>query len=111
MAEYWMYIMTNRSGALYVGVTGNLARLVHEHRHHLVPGFTSKYLIDRLIHAESYGEIRDAIAREKQVKGWIRARKLALIAESNPDWRELGEEWFGPTDQERADVRQNRGNA
>jgi putative endonuclease len=92
---YWVYIMTNRSGTLYIGVTNDLARRVDEHRQRLVPGFTSKYRINRLIHAESFAEVRDAIAREKQLKGWTRARKLALIAEMNPAWRDLGEEWFG----------------
>jgi putative endonuclease len=94
---YWVYIMTNRSGTLYTGVTGDLARRVYEHRQRLVPGFTSRYQLDRLVHAEPFSEVRDAIAREKQIKGWLRAKKLALVAESNPDWSDLGEEWFGPT--------------
>jgi putative endonuclease len=82
--------MTNRSGTLYTGVTGDLARRVYEHRQQLVSSFTSRYKINRLVHA---------IAREKQIKRWVRPRKLALIAKSNPDWRDLGEEWFGPTNQ------------
>jgi putative endonuclease len=93
---YWVYIMTNRSESLYMGVTNNLARRVYEHRQHLNPGFTTKYRIDRLIHAEPFGEFLDAIAREKQLKGWTRARKLELVAETNPELRDLGEEWFGP---------------
>ena len=88
--------MTNRSRTRYTGVTGDLARRVHEHRHRLVPGFTSRYQIDRLVHAEQFSEAPDAIAREKQIKGWVRAKKLALISESNPGWRDLAEEWFGP---------------
>ena len=96
MPTYWVYIMTNRSGTLYTGMTGDLARRVHEHRHRLVPGFTSRYRIDCLVHAEWFAEVRDAIAREKQIKGWDRAKKLALVSEGNPDWRDLGEEWFGP---------------
>ena len=96
MATYWVYIMTNRSGTLYTGMTGDLARRVHEHRCRLVPGFTTRYRIDRLVHAESFPEVRDAIAREKQIKGWDRAKKLALVSQTNPDWRDLGEEWFGP---------------
>ena len=91
--------MTNRSGTLYTGVTGDLARRVYEHRHRLVSSFTSRYKTDRLVHVESFSEVRDAIAREKQIKGWVRSRKLALIADANPEWRDLGEEWFGPTDQ------------
>jgi putative endonuclease len=97
---YWVYIMTNRSGTLYIGVTNNLARRVYEHRQHRIPGFTTKYRIERLIHVESFGEVRGALAREKQLKGWTRARKLALIAETNPDWRDLGEEWLGPNEAE-----------
>jgi putative endonuclease len=85
MPTYWVYIMTNRSRTLYTGVTGDLARRVYEHRNHLVPGFTSRYKIDRLVHAESISEVRDAIAREKQIKGWVRSKKLALVARSNPD--------------------------
>ena len=96
--SYWVYVMTNRSGTLYTGVTGDLTRRVYEHRHRLVPGFTARYQIDRLVHAEPFVDVRDAIAREKQIKGWIRAKKLALVTESNPDWNDLGEQWFGPVD-------------
>ena len=98
MRTYWVYIMTNQSGTLYTGVTGDLSRRVQEHRQRLVPGFTKQYKIDRLVYAGSFPEVRDAIAREKQIKGWVRARKLALISESNPNWRDLGVEWFGPVD-------------
>jgi putative endonuclease len=97
---YWVYIMTNRSGTLYTGVTGNLQRRIYEHRHRLIPGFTSRYRIDRLIHAEPFSEIRDAIAREKQIKAWRRSHKLDLIAQTNPEWRDLGEEWFETVDRE-----------
>jgi putative endonuclease len=95
MHTYWVYIMTNKSGTLYTGVTGDLSRRVYEHRKRLIPGFTRRYKIDRLVHAEAFREVRDAIAREKQIKGWVRSRKLALINEANPDWHDLGEEWFG----------------
>jgi putative endonuclease len=97
---YWVYIMTNRSGTLYTGVTGNLARRMHEHRHHLVPGFTAQYRIDRLIYVETFSEVREAIAREKQIKAWRRSHKVELIANANPEWRDLGEEWFGPIDRD-----------
>jgi putative endonuclease len=96
---YWVYIMTNRSGTLYTGVTSDLSRRVYEHRHGLVSGFTTRYKINRLVHAEVFREVRDAIAREKQIKGWVRSRKRALIEGSNPEWKDLGEEWFSPTDQ------------
>jgi putative endonuclease len=95
---YWVYIMTNRSGTLYTGVTGNLPRRVYEHRHRLVPGFAARYKIDQLIYSESFSEVRDAIAREKQIKAWRRLHKVALIDSSNPEWNDLGEEWFGPQD-------------
>jgi putative endonuclease len=92
--------MTNRSGTLYTGVTGNLARRMHEHRHHLVPGFTARYRIDRLIYAETFSDVREAIAREKQIKAWRRSYRAELIAKANPEWRDLGEEWFGPIDRD-----------
>ena len=95
MLTYWVYIMTNKSGTLYTGVTGDLSRRVYEHRNRLIPGFTRRYKIDRLVYAEASREVRDAIAREKQIKGWVRSRKLALISEANPDWHDLGEEWSG----------------
>lgn len=93
---YWVYIMTNRSGTLYVGFTGNLERRIYEHRNQFVDGFASKYRINRLVHVEAFSEVRDAIAREKQIKAWRRSHKLDLIATSNPEWRDLAEQWFGP---------------
>ena len=97
---YWVYIMTNRSETLYIGMTNNLMRRVQEHRLGQVAGFTAQYKITRLIYAESYAEVRDALGREKQLKGWTRAKKLALIAASNPDWRDLGDDWLGITAEE-----------
>ena len=90
---YWLYIMTNRSGTLYVGMTNDLARRVAEHRQGLIPGFTSRYKITRLIHAESCSDVREAITREKEIKGWRREKKLALINEANPDWLDLAAGW------------------
>ena len=87
--QYYVYIMSNRSGTLYVGMTNNLARRVWEHGQMLVPGFTSRYKISRLIYAEAFKTPLDAIAREKQIKGWTRAKKLALIRTLNPQFREL----------------------
>ena len=77
MRTYWVYIMTNRSRTLYTGVTGDLARRMYEHRHRLVPSFATRYNIDRLVYAEEFSEVRDAIAREKQIKGWLRVRNIA----------------------------------
>ena len=91
---YWVYVLASRSRVLYTGVTNDLARRVKEHRQHLVPGFTEKYRVTRLAHFEEFGNIRDAIAREKQIKGWVRARKLELIEARNPTWADLAENWF-----------------
>jgi putative endonuclease len=94
MREYYVYIMTNRSGTLYTGVTGDLRRRVYQHKHKLVPGFTSKYNIDRLVYFESTPDVRAAIAREKEIKGWVRAKKIALIESANRDSKDLSEGWF-----------------
>lgn len=94
MKPAWVYIMTNVSRTLYTGVTTNLERRVFEHEHHLFPGFTSRYHLTMLVHAEEYPDVSQAIAREKQIKGWVRARKVALIEAANPEWRDLSREWF-----------------
>ena len=94
MAEYYVYIMTNRSGTLYVGVTNDIARRVAEHRAATTPGFTARYRVDRLAYCESTDEINVAIGREKQIKGWARAKKLELIRSSNPTWRDLAEDFM-----------------
>jgi putative endonuclease len=87
---YYVYILaTQRNGILYVGVTNNIGRRVGEHREGIVPGFTKKYGVHRLVHVESYDSINDAIGREKRLKRWRRAWKIALIEEHNPDWRDL----------------------
>jgi putative endonuclease len=92
--EYYVYIMTNRSRTLYTGVTNDLMRRVHEHKHKLVPGFTSKYNIQYLVYYESTSSIHVALEREKQIKGWLRVRKIALIDSMNPAWKDLSEEWL-----------------
>ena len=91
---YSVYIMASRTCTLYVGVTSDLERRVFEHKENLVQGFTRKYGITRLVHFESYGEVLDAIAREKQIKGWRRARKVDLIESANARWRDLSEGWY-----------------
>jgi len=93
IGSYYVYIMTNRSGTLYTGVTNNLIRRVEEHKRQLVPGFTSRYCLDRLVHFEETGHIEEAIAREKQIKGWVRPKKLALVRASNPQWKDLSADW------------------
>ena len=89
---YWVYLLTNRSGTLYVGVTNNIVRRIAEHKARTVPGFASRYRLDRLVYLEEHVSIRDAIAREKQVKAWRREKKVALINEENPAWRDLAVE-------------------
>jgi putative endonuclease len=93
MKNYYVYIMTNRSQTLYTGVTNNLQRRMYEHKYHLVASFTSKYQITRLVYFEETFDGYAAIAREKEIKGWLRAKKIALIELMNPDWRDLSEEW------------------
>jgi putative endonuclease len=91
MREYHVYIMTNNSGTLYVGVTGDLQRRVAEHKLGAKSGFTSRYKLTRLVYVESTTDARAAIEREKQIKGWLRRRKIELIATQNPKWKDLSE--------------------
>jgi putative endonuclease len=91
---FYVYILASRSRVLYTGVTNDLARRVHEHKSNLVAGFTSRYRITRLVHFEEFANVGDAIAREKQIKGWVRARKVRLIEENNPTWEDYAERWF-----------------
>jgi putative endonuclease len=86
---YYVYILTNRTGTLYVGVTNDLARRLWEHRSGLVSGFTEQYKLDRLIYFEVFDQADQAIEREKQIKRWRREKKVSLIANINPDWRDL----------------------
>lgn len=86
--------MTNRSKTLYTGVTNDLYRRVYEHKQKLIPGFTQKYNINRLVYYQETSDIKEAIAREKQIKGWLRAKKITLIESANPQWRDLSADWF-----------------
>ena len=95
MRQYYVYVMSNKSKTLYVGVTNDLERRVSEHRNGLVRGFTKRYRVRRLVYYEATGSIEAAIAREKQIKGWLRERKVALIESANPEWEDLAREWFG----------------
>ena len=87
--SYYVYIMTNHSGTLYVGVTNDLQRRLAEHKSALFEGFTKRYAITRLVWFEETSDVRAAIAREKQIKGWRRAKKVALVESMNPGWRDL----------------------
>ena len=90
--QYFVYIMTNRSKTLYIGVTNDLQRRVYEHKQKAVPGFTTKYNISSLVYYESTNDVREALAREKQLKGWLRIKKIRLIESTNPEWKDLSEE-------------------
>ena len=91
-AQYWVYVLASRKhGTLYIGVTNELLRRVHEHREGLLPGFTRRYGVKRLVYYETYREIGDAIHREKVLKEWRRDWKIALIEQSNPEWVDLYE--------------------
>ncbi len=92
---FYVYILANLARTLYVGVTSNLEARLFQHKHKVTPGFTSRYGIDHLVHWEEYPYINDAIGREKQIKGWLRAKKVALIESMNPEWRDLSDEWYG----------------
>ena len=98
MPDYYVYLMASRSRTLYVGMTNDLARRVFEHKQKRVAGFTSRYNIDRLVHFETTPDVRAAIAREKQIKGWRREKKLALISAANPGWEDLSDAWFPSAD-------------
>lgn len=91
---YHFYIMASRSRTLYCGVTSKLRNRVWQHKNGWFPGFTSHYKINRLVHFERYSDIRSAIDREKQVKRWSRAKKIALINSENPTWLDLAEHWY-----------------
>jgi len=81
--------MASASGVLYIGVTNNLERRAFQHTSKLVPGFTARYNVRKLVYYELFGDIRLAITREKQIKGWLRKRKIALIEPMNPSWKDL----------------------
>jgi len=91
--HYYVYILTNHTGTLYTGITNNLVRRLDEHRRGVGSKFTAKYNIKRLVHFEVYQYVRDAIAREKEIKGWRREKKVALIEQTNPGWKDLSAEW------------------
>ncbi len=101
---YFAYIMASRSRTLYIGVTSNLHRRVFQHKWREHDGFTERYNCDRLVWFQGYGDVGNAIAREKQLKAWRREKKLALIAITNPAWRDLSREWYDlePADLKRA---------
>ena len=90
MGNYYVYIVTNfNNKVMYIGVTNDLQRRMYEHKHQLIDGFTKRYNINKLVYYEYTSDIKAAIAREKQLKGWTRIKKNELVQESNPEWKEI----------------------
>ena len=91
--QYWTYIVASLTGTLYVGMTNNIERRMREHKSGEFEGFASKYHCDRLVYLEVFDDVRKAIDREKQIKGWRRSKKIALIQSRNPRGEDLAEKW------------------
>jgi putative endonuclease len=96
--QYFVYILASATGRLYVGVTNDLIRRVSEHKGGTASRFTHRYGITRLVCMESSNSVWDAIAREKQIKGWLRWKKIALIESQNPGWVDLSDQWLSARD-------------
>jgi putative endonuclease len=94
MKEYYVYILSNKRGTLYIGITNDLERRVYQHKHKLIEGFTKRYNITDLVYFETTDDVTSAIAREKQIKGILRSKKKDLIRQLNPYWKDLSEDWF-----------------
>jgi putative endonuclease len=94
MKTYFVYIMTNRNRILYTGITSDLVGRVSQHKQGTGSIFTSKYRIKLLVYYEEFSNVEEAILREKQIKGWLREKKIKLIESSNPDWNDLSADWF-----------------
>jgi len=94
MKKYYVYILSNHSKTLYTGITNDLIRRTEEHKKGIGSKFTSKYKINSLVYFEEGDNVNQAIFREKQIKGWLRSKKIALIEETNPDWQDLSKDWF-----------------
>jgi putative endonuclease len=93
--RYYVYLLTNKSDkVMYVGITNNLERRVHEHKTKVVPGFTEKYNVNKLVYFEETHDVRAAIAREKEIKKWRREKKNNLVVAVNPEWKDLSDGWF-----------------
>lgn len=89
LRQYFVYILTNQNRTLYIGVTNDIARRLQEHQDGKIEGFSARYGVTTLVLLETYSRVEDAIAREKQLKNWSRAKKIALIERTNPNWEEL----------------------
>ncbi len=99
MRQYYVYIMSNMARVLYVGVTNHLARRVYERREALIPGFTSRYRLARVVYWEATEDVRSALEREKEIKAWRRSKKLDLITQANPFWEDMSLDFLPPKGQ------------
>jgi len=93
MKRYFVYILASRTRVLYTGITGDLFRRTLQHKNKATDGFTSRYKVKKLVFYEETNDVRKALAREKQIKGWLRKKKVALIELVNPNWEDLTEKW------------------
>ncbi len=93
MRRGWVYILSSKTGTLYIGVTGNIYQRVLQQKTKEVQGFASQYGCDRLVHIEEFAHISSAIDRERELKGWRRSKKISLIEANNPDWQDLAANW------------------
>ena len=92
--QYYVYILTNKNNrVMYIGVTNDLERRLYEHKQELVDGFTKRYHVHKLVYYEQSSDVRSAIQREKELKGWHRRKKNALVETMNPDWHDLSQDW------------------
>ena len=92
--DYWVYILTNKHRtSVYIGITNDVVRRLHQHRNGVVEGFTNRYHLNRVVWLEHFRNVNDAIMCEKKLKGWRRSRKIALIERTNPRWVDLSDEW------------------
>ena len=92
--DYWVYILTNKHcTTLYIGITNSIIRRLYQHRYGEVDGFTKRYRLNRVVWLEHFRNVNDAIACEKKLKGWRRARKIALVERKNPQWLDLSDDW------------------
>jgi putative endonuclease len=91
MNLFHVYIVASKQRTLYIGMTGDLIHRIAQHKSGLIEGFTRRYNVNRLVHFEGFTDVRDARAREKQLKGWLRKKKIALIEAENPEWEDLAD--------------------
>ncbi len=92
--HYFVYIMSSQRRVLYVGITSKLEQRVFQHKQHSFGGFTANYNVTNLVYYESFDEVQKAIGREKEIKGWRREKKIALVESANPKWRNLSYGWY-----------------